>query len=99
MEEIKLTSQTFRSLIEVSESCSSFFFLQYSEETQKEIQGFFDFLKLPFEELVTTRSVEFTSCIDSLAQRHVFPFREQIVLENFASSLSDTVSLFRYYQG
>ncbi|KAI8529877.1 hypothetical protein RHMOL_Rhmol11G0008700 [Rhododendron molle] len=72
---------------------------QNPDNVEKEIKEFFDFLKIPFEELVAEKSAEFTSCIESLSQKHVFPLKEQIVLENFASSLNDTISLFRYYKG
>lgn len=98
MYEVRSASQSFKSLTVIHESSVPFTFLQFSGETQDEVNKFFGFLKIPFDDLVTNRSTEFTACIEKLVQRQVFPLKEQIVLENFSTSLNDTFSLFRYYK-
>lgn len=40
----------------------------------------------------------FTSCVNQLLAKKVFPFQEQIRLKAFESSLSESLSLAAYYQ-
>lgn len=98
LDEIKSASQAFLSLTQIPESSTPLMFAQFSNETQEEINKFFDYLKAPFDQMVTEGPATFVDCVNKLVQRHVFPLKGQIVLENFSSSLDDTISLFRYHK-
>ncbi|XP_058218941.1 uncharacterized protein LOC131329670 isoform X2 [Rhododendron vialii] len=98
LDEVKSASQAFLSLTQIPESRTPLMFAQFSNETQEEINKFFDHLKAPFDQMVMGGPATFVDCVNKLVQRHVFPLKEQIVLENFSSSLDDTISLFRYHE-